>query len=352
MSDDKTEEPTESKLHKSREEGQVAKSADLAKAFSLLGVVIALHLMAEGVSVRLRAIVKLGLDFGDGDLPMIDIYKRFADMVLQALLIVGPLVVVAALFAALGMMAQVGLQVAMAAVTPKPEKLDPVAGVKKIFSVKSLLDLLQMIFKAAVLGAVMWQLIVGLMPMIGGSSYQSVDGIGTIAWSAVAKVLAIALGLFLVFGPIDYAIQRWQFMKDQRMSKDEVKREHKGQEGDPQLKGQRKQIAHEMANAPPQRKAVATADAVVVNPTHYAVAVRYRPDEAGLPIVVAKGVDEAALQIRRLAEDLGVPVFANPPLARALHKVPQGGAVPEELFEAVAAVLRWVDDMGGKPKPT
>jgi type III secretion protein U len=199
-----------------------------------------------------------------------------------------------------------------------------------------------------VLGAVLWQVITGLLPMIGGASYQSVGGIATIGWTAVVKVLCIALGLFLILGPVDYGIQRWLFMKDQRMSKDEVKREFKGQEGDPQLKGQRKQIAHEMANSSP-KKAVAGANAVIVNPTHYAVAVRYRAQESGLPVVVAKGVDDEAMRIRRFAEEQGVPVFSNPPLARALHKVPHGSAVPEELFEAVAAVLRWVEEVGRKP---
>jgi type III secretion protein U len=148
-----------------------------------------------------------------------------------------------------------------------------------------------------------------------------------------------------VFGPVDYAIQRWQFMKDQRMSKDEVKKEYKSQEGDPEIKHKRKQIAREDARSNP-RKAVAGANAVVVNPTHYAVAIRYRAEEFGLPVVVAKGVDGEALMIRRHAEEQGVPLFTNPPLARSLHQVPLGRPVPEELFEAVAAVLRWVDEVG------
>lgn len=348
MSDEKTEEPTHSKLRKSREDGQVAKSQDLAVAASLLAVMIALLVMADGALERLRAIMHLVLDFGDGDLPRIEIYKRIGSIAVQALLIAAPLALVAALGAALGLLSHVGLVVAMKAVSPKPESIDPVAGMKKIFSLKSLLTFLQMVFKAVVLGATLWQVITGLLPLIGGATYQSLGGIATIGWTAITKVLCIALGLFLVLGPVDYGIQRWLFMKDQRMSKDEVKREYKGQEGDPQLKGQRKQIAREMANSSP-RKAVVGANAVVVNPTHYAVAVRYRAGEAGLPVVVAKGVDGEALHIRRLAEELGVPVFANPPLARALHKVPAGGTVPEELFEAVAAVLRWVDEVGRTP---
>ncbi|AKJ27818.1 type III secretion system export apparatus subunit SctU [Caldimonas brevitalea] len=342
---EKTEEPTDQKLRKAREEGQVAKSQDLAIAGSMLAVVVTLFALAESATDRIRRVVRTGLDFGNGDLPMIEIYKRMGAMALEALIVIGPISIVAALGAAIGLLSHVGVLVAMKAVSPKFENLDPAAGVKRIFSMKSLITFLQMVFKALVLGIVLWQVIVGLLPMIAGAAYQSTNSIATIAWGAVSKVLTIALGLFIVLGPFDYGIQKWQFIKGQRMSKDDIKREFKEQEGDPHVKGQRKQLAHEIANSSP-RDNVASANAVLVNPTHYAVAVRYRPDEVGLPIVVAKGVDEEALRIRRYAEEAGVPIFANPPLARALHKVPLASSVPEELFEPVAAVLRWVDEVG------
>jgi type III secretion protein U len=349
MSDDKTEEPTPSKLKKAREEGQVAKSADMATAVSMLGVLIALSTMSEGAGVRVRGIVQLAMEFGPGgDLPLLDMYRVIGQMTIQAMLIVAPLALIAALFAALGLMAQIGLVIAMEAVTPKPENIDPVAGMKKIFSVKSLLTFLQTVLKAVVLTAVLWKVIVGLMPLVGGAPYQSVTGIASLSWAALMKVLMISMGLFITLGPLDYAIQRYQFMKGQKMSKDDIKREYKSQEGDPEIKGKRKQIAQEDAQSSP-RKAVAGANAVIVNPTHYAVAVRYWPEEHGIPIVVAKGVDAEALNIRRFADQLDVPIFSNPPLARALHKVPIGGAVPEELFETVAAVLRWVDQIGRRP---
>jgi len=346
MSDDKTEKPTDSKLEQAREQGEVAKSQDLATAVSLLGVMIALVVTADSAGVRLRRILQLALDLAPGgDIPELDLYRAIGQMVLQALLIAGPLVLVAGLFAAIGFMAQIGFVVAMEAVTPKPEKIDPMAGIKRIFSVTSLLTFGQTLLKAVVLGVVMWKVIIGLLPMVGGAPYQSVAGIIVIGWAAVTKILLFATALFLILGPLDYAIQRHQFMKQQRMSKDDIKREHKSQDGDPELKGKRKQIAKEDAKSNP-RKAVGGANAVVVNPTHYAVAVRYRPEELGVPIVVAKGVDAEAMNIRRFAEEQDVPIFSNPPLARALHKVPLGATVPEELFEAVAAVLRWVDQVG------
>jgi type III secretion protein U len=137
------------------------------------------------------------------------------------------------------------------------------------------------------------------------------------------------------------------FLKKMKMSKDEVKREHKNQEGDPRIKGERRRLAREMATAPPPSK-VGMANMMVVNPTHYAVAVRYAPDEHPLPRVIAKGMDEQAAQLRYAARDAGVPIIGNPPVARALYKVGVDQPIPEELFETVAAILRWVDAIGAR----
>jgi type III secretion protein U len=343
MSDDKTEDATEHKLKKSREEGQVAKSADLATAVSMLVVLVSLKGLGDSIFDRLKGIVRMGLE-GVGDLSLNELYRQMGSMFLQGILVVFPLAYVAAFAAATALVAQVGVLFAMAAVTPKPGNIDPAQGLKKIFSVKSLITLGFSVVKAIVLGIVAWQLVLRLLPLLGGSTYQSVIAIGQIAWSSIYRMLLTCLAIFVLLGFADFALQRWQFMKGQKMSKDEVKREHKGQEGDPEIKGQRKQLMHELAEEDP-KAGVKRANAVVVNPTHYAVALRYDPEEYGLPYIVAKGVDEAALKIRRYAEDAGVPIFSNPPLARALHKTQLGDDVPEALLEAVAAVLRWVDAM-------
>lgn len=349
MSSEKTEEPTDQKLRKSREKGQVAKSADLSQAISMLGVMVALLLMADDMFDRMRVVFGNAVNFGDGDLPLADLYKRMGAMALEMGFIVMPLVLVAAVFSVVGVMSHVGVLVAMEAVSPKVENLNPAAGLKKIFSAKSLMVLAQMVVKAVVLGVVAWKVIIVLLPLLTGAVYQSVPAIGTIAWVAVSKLLCIGLLLFLLLGPVDFAIQRWQFMKGQRMSKEDIKREYKDAEGDPEMKHQREQLAHEIATGPDRKQAVEGASAVIVNPTHYAVAIRYAPHLSALPIVVAKGFDENALLIRGYAERAGVPVFGNPPLARALFKVPLNEPVPEALFGAVAAVLRWVGSIGPAP---
>jgi type III secretion protein U len=345
MSGEKTEEPTDTKLQEARKKGEVPKSQDTTMAFSMLGVCIALMLLSSNIMEHLRLIVNLGLKFGGADIPVTDLYRRIGEMVIEALFIVVPLLVVAGISAAIGIFSHVGLVISMEPVMPKPEKVDPAAGLKKIFSVKSVVTFLQMLFKAIVLGAVLWNVITQLIPLIAAAAYQSVDGIGVIAWEAIKKIFSYAVALFMVLGPLDYGIQRWQFMKGQKMSKDDVKREFKNQEGDPEVKGQRKQLAEEIVNSDP-KKSVAGANAIIVNPTHYAVAVKYTRDEIGLPIIVAKGLDDEAMLIRAYADEFGIPIFSNPPLARALYKVPLNDCIPEEAFEAVAIILRWVEDVG------
>jgi type III secretion protein U len=179
-----------------------------------------------------------------------------------------------------------------------------------------------------------------LLPILVVSGYGVPTAIGQTAWSSLLRLVLPCAVLFVVLGVADYVVQRLIFLKQQKMSKDELKREWKEDEGDPQLKGERKALAREIAFSNP-KAAVATANAVVVNPTHYAVALRYAPDECGLPVVVARGVDADAAVIREAAVAAGVPIIGNPPLARALYRVGVNSTVPEPLLEAVAVVLRW-----------
>jgi type III secretion protein U len=345
---EKTEEPTESKLRQSREEGQAAKSTDVAVAFVTTAVVGTLLGTGEGIKDRIRVIISQGLDFAIPDIGEDILYKRIAAMFMEAGLAILPLVVISMMFGAIGVAAQIGFQITPKALAPKFDAINPAQGIKKVFSVKSIMTFLQMLVKAIVIGYVMWSAIVALLPLISGAVFQTPTAIGIIAWASIKKLLLYAVGLFILLGPLDYALQHHFFMKGQKMSKDDIKREYKGQEGDPEVKGQRKQLAHELANEGPPKKQVAKADAVVVNPQHYAVAIRYRADEAGVPVVLAKGLDANALKLREYAEEQNVPVFTHPPLARALHNVPINGPVPDDMFEAVAVVLRWVNEIGDK----
>jgi flagellar biosynthetic protein FlhB len=167
-------------------------------------------------------------------------------------------------------------------------------------------------------------------------------GLGALAWSLARRAMWPVLGVLAVLAAVDYLLARRRIDAQMRMSSEEIKRDHREQEGDPAIKGRRKQRMRELA----RRRiaaAVATADVVVVNPTHYAVALRYDDKQDAAPVVVAKGVDEQAEKIREIARSKGVPVLSRPPLARALYKhVKEGRAVPANLYRAVAEVLAYV----------
>jgi type III secretion protein U len=347
MSDEKTEEPTQKKLDDARKKGQSPKSQDVNAAVGLVGLLIALVVTAESMFDQLSQMMVRALHQGLTAKSNQELLALMVETLKTGIMATLPFIAVSVALGVIASFAQVGFNLSFEPISPKFDKLNPAEGLKKLFSVRSFIDFLKMVVKAIALAAVLWVLIEGMVPLLVGATYFDPAGVGLLGWKSIIKLLAAGCVVFIVIGPVDFGLQLWLFKRDQKMSKDEVKREHKESEGDPQLKGQRKQIARQDANSSP-KKAVAGANAVIVNPTHYAVAVRYRSREAGLPVVVAKGVDAEALRIRGYAEQQGVPVFANPPLARALHKVPTGGHVPEELFEAVAAVLRWVDEVGRK----
>jgi type III secretion protein U len=330
MSDEKTEEPTTKKLDDAKKKGQSPKSQDVNAAVSVFGVMVCLMAAGESMFDGIKKVIALGFDHIaeiQGDDQMLAIAF---DLGMRSLLIVLPVIGASVMLGLIAAFAQVGVNISFDPISPNFDKLNPAEGLKKLVSVKSLVEFAKMVFKAIALGWVAWVVIRDLVPLLVGAAYLPPLGIGSIAWKAVLKLLGAASIVFIVVGPLDFALQKWLFVRDQRMSKDEIKREHKEMEGDPLIKGQRKQLAHELANSDPKKR-VPTASVVVTNPTHYAVALYFEPGRTPLPLIVAKGYEAHR-----------IPIVGNPPLARSLYKLELDDAVPEELFEAVAAVLRWV----------
>jgi type III secretion protein U len=206
------------------------------------------------------------------------------------------------------------------------------------------------------MGALMWRAVQQAGPLLFKAiSHDAVSAFRVLLallWPALLKTSAI----LLVFGLGDYALARWQHTKDLMMTFEEVKQEHKNSEGDPHTKGQRKHLMKQLAQGGPAR-GVQTATTIVVNPTHIAVALRYDESECEAPYIVAKGREEVALSLRQTAKDLGIPVVRDVPLARALIHYDVGEAIPPELYQAAAAVLRVAFDSvqrenrGSEPTP-
>ncbi|MEM4985772.1 type III secretion system export apparatus subunit SctU [Collimonas sp. H4R21] len=345
MSDEKTEEPSEKKLTDARRDGETSKSQDLPFAAILFSAAIGFSLGGPVMTEQLRLLLRMGLDVANAQSENFSYTDALVTAGMRGLALCLPIALLAALISAAVIAAQVGLQLAFKPLELKFNSINPASGLKRIFSMRSMIELAKTVVKACILGTVLWKTVLILMPLLIGVVYQPILGLDSIAWGALCKMLAISAVVFLVIGTADFAIQRWLFIRDHRMSKDEVKRENKESNGNPEIKQELRKLSKELANAP-QKSHVGQANVVVVNPTHYAVALRYAPEECGLPRVIAKGTDEEARVIRELATLHGVPIVGNPPLARALYLVALEETIPEPLFDAVAAVLAWVDDMG------
>jgi type III secretion protein U len=348
MSDDKTEEPSDKKLKKAREDGEVSKTTDIVDGVVLLAGVAVLIAFGNMMVDSMRSVLSIALRFVGGEHDMRSLQVAFNQMCIQCMSAILPSLAAGTLAVIISLVPQVGFVISTKPIAFKFSAVDPVGGVKKLFSMKTMVDLLKTVLKGVLVSLVMWQTIDGLLPLIVGSLSQPVPQLSRTFSEMLIKLLEVAAVVFIVIGAADFKLQKFLFLRGQKMSKEDVKREYKESEGDPMLKGQRKQLAREIANSPPRQK-VAAANMMVVNPTHYAVAIRYAPLENPLPVVIAKGMDGAAAALRREAELASVPIIGNPPMARALYKVNVNQEIPEELFEAVAAILRWVDSMGLSP---
>jgi type III secretion protein U len=344
MSDEKTEAPTEKKLEDARRDGEVPKSTDLAAGALLIASALVFASAGPNMGQHLRAMMHIGTDVTRVSSGEFSPYAVILDIGKQAALMLLPVMGVALLVPVCALLLQTGVNISFKPVELKLSAINPGAGLKRIFSVRSAIDLVKMLIKAGVLISVLYEAALGLIPMVATIGYQPMMTVVQVSWVMIWRFIAVAGVAYIVLGAADYGIQRWLFIRDHRMSKDEIKRESKESEGDPEIKGKRKQIARDDAEEA-AAKGVDGAQVIVTNPTHYAVALRYAPEEHGLPRIIAKGVDSDALAIRKAGEASGIPVVENPPLARALYTVPLQDAVPNALLESVAEILVWASQL-------
>ncbi|HET8726035.1 MAG TPA: flagellar biosynthesis protein FlhB [Alphaproteobacteria bacterium] len=339
----KTEEPSHRKLEEARKKGQVATSQEVKHWFVLLGGVLVIGIFgpiaAEQISARFAGyLTRLEQIPADGS-ALVELARRaVADFTM--ILILPLLVLVIAAMA--GSLIQHGPMLAAESLKPKLEKLSPLAGLKRQFSAKALAEFAKGIIKLVIVGAVA---VVVVMPEFRGiEQFAGLDpaSLLTRIWALAIRLMIAVLAIMALIAVLDYLYQRFEFMKQQRMTKQEVKDEFKQSEGDPMIKARLRGLRMERAR---QRmmQAVPQADVVITNPTHYAVAMKYDPATMGAPKVVAKGVDQIALKIREVAREHDVAIVENPPLARALHAAVEiDQDVPPEHYRAVAEVISYV----------
>jgi flagellar biosynthetic protein FlhB len=347
---EKTEQPTGRRLTEARNKGQVARSQDLGAAVSMIAALIIFAAFGGLFMTTMAGVIRRlleGQTLGD-PLSAASIVPAIHWVSMRSLTVMVPVMILMALVAYVGQVVQVGWLVTTHPLKPKIDRLSPVAGVKKIFSKRSLVKTIVNTGKLAVtlvVGAIVasrhTEAIVSL-PRLGVA--QALYKIALICLELAAWLLLVLLALAIA----DLIYQRWQHIQDLKMTKQEVKDERRTVEGDPEVRKRRMRMAQEIAL---QRiaSAVPDADVVVTNPTHFAVAIRYDAADMHAPRVVAKGADILAFRIRHVAQRSGVHVIERPPLARALyHGTEVGQEISPEHYEAVAEILAYVYRLEGR----
>jgi len=344
MPGEKTEQPTPKRLKDARKKGQVAKSHDLTHAALFLTAVGVLAAGGGAYVSELRSIMT-GLfqpPMLTGVLSDDELLRRTGSAWGRALLLTSPLL--GALFVTSAAMTflQVKSLFSLEVIKPKPEKLNPIKGFQNLFfKARTYLELLKTLVKFAVIFSVAYMVFMGSIRDIILTARGDPLTAGRLASTVMFKLLFRASLIFLVLGAADFLLQKRMHLKSLKMSKYEVQKEYKEDEGDPHIKHLRKQL-HEELLANTVMNKVPRADAVVVNPTHIAVAIEYDEAAMNAPIVSAKGKMLLAERIIALAREHHIPIVRQIPLAHSLYEVNVGSEIPEDLYAAVAEVLNWV----------
>ncbi|SEU09246.1 type III secretion system export apparatus subunit SctU [Stigmatella erecta] len=342
MSDEKTEEPSQKKLDDARKKGQVWKSKDLTGVFVFLVGLGAVKGMWETIVEELKTLFLFTFQYISQPEELARATTNAMSMAVRTTLFLTlPVVAGGAIIAGLVEFLQVGALFTMDPLIPKLEKLNPIQGIKNMFSKKTLVEMIKNLVKIGVAGYVVFGVVRDMLDMLLQTVRMDTDGLIAVMGEMVYRVCTRVALVFLLFSIFDIWWQRKAFMKEMMMSKDDVKKEYKESEGDPHHKAHRKQMHQEIMEGA-QMEAVKDADVIVTNPDHVAVALQYDRDKDAAPRVLAKGIDFKAERIKALARESDVPLLRNVPLAHALLRVDVGQDIPEELYDAVAEVLNFV----------
>ena len=343
---EKTEPATDKKLDDARKEGQVAKSKELGQAFTLLALFIILKIWAGTIGHYFMNSFRINYSrmnemttLVNGQISVKDFCRLLNINITQMALMVAPVFLAGFIIAIVVEIFQVKWKPTAKPLQPKFSKINPISGFKRIFSVEKLLDLLKSLIKILLLGYLAYSTIRGqfavLFSLFDMELISAVKIIGDIAINLGLKISAF----YIVIGFADYGYQKWKFSEDMKMTKQEVKDEWKNAEGDPAIKGRQRQRMQE-ASRRRMMQAVPSADVVITNPTHFAVAIKYDVTVFDAPYIVAKGEDFLAARIKERAAEAGVEIVENKPLARMLYyNVDLGSPIPPELYQTVAEIL-------------
>jgi len=343
---EKTLAPSQRRLDKAREEGQVARSRDLSAALGTFGCVLAVMLTGSYFVQQVYGWMRHSFSTAAINSAQVRddaiLFKILVDVLASGLLVVLPIAVAGMVMGVLGSMALGGLVLSSKALMPKFSKLDPIKGLGRIFSLTGLAELGKSLLKVIVLmgvaGAMVWTAADAWLALVLTTPKDALGSLGTL----LLRHAMIMAGALFVIAAVDVPLQWWKHHKQLKMTLQEMKQENKETEGDPHVRGRIRQLQRQRARARMMEE-IPGADVVITNPTHYAVALKYDEKSMSAPRVVAKGVDLVASRIRELASEHRVMQVESPKLARALHQHTEvNEEVPGELFRAVAQILAYV----------
>ena len=340
-SDDKTEQPTSKKRSDAKKKGQVGRSTEMSTAFVLLVGFFIIKVLWENIYMSIASYTTYVFSHLNQPVDTENVIRIFIGIMELLARTALPIMLAIMLVGLAINLFQVGLNFSTEAIGVKFDKLNPINGFGRIFSKRSLMEMLKSLLKIIIIGYFIYTYLVDqLMAMPQFIYYDlgtSLAQISKIVFNMAFEVIAV----IMVLGFLDFGYQKWQTTQDLKMSKQEVKDEMKQSEGDPQIKGKIKQKQRQMAMSRMMQE-VPKADVIITNPTHFAVALQYHKGMVA-PLIVAKGQDLVAQKIKGLAREAKVPIVENRPLARALYASANiGDAVPSELYQAVAEVLAYV----------
>lgn len=346
--DERTEAATPRRKEQAREKGDRLASRELATAMAGLAGVLWLWGWGPELADRLALALGSGLTLGPGDVTAFAPIERAVGLVLALAPPLALLGALALLAAVLGQGATGGLGFTPGLLLPKAERLNPMAGLKRLFGGQGLVELGKAVVKAGLLLGLTWLLFARSLPQIAGLSALPLDAAGRAAAGLVMELLLWLSGGLLMIAAADLPLQIFQWLKRLRMTKEDVKEEYKQQEGSPEVRAALRRAARDALKRS-SRAAMADATVVLTNPTHFAVALRYRPDSDVAPLILARGRGLVAEVIRELAAEAGTPVLSYPSVARAIYFTGRvGGLVRPDLYAAVATILAFVLRVGGR----
>lgn len=341
---EKTEQPTPKRLREARQKGQVAHSKEVVSAAAIIAVFGYFWAGWDGYVADLKELLLLPVDLYR--LPFADAAKSLFDLLsLKCAQLVLPVLGLAVAAAIVANFAQVGALLAFESIKPDLKKIDPAQGMKRIFSVKNAIEALKSAIKIGFLSILLYRVVKDGLGDLMRVPYCDLACLSEVLAALMKQTVLYCTAAFIVIAAADFAFQRFQHLKELKMSKDEVKREYKEMEGDPHIKSKRKQLHHQLVMGGIEQQ-VKKSTVVVTNPTHVAVALYYEHGKTPLPVIKAKGENLIARRIKEIARREGIPIMENVPLARGL--LAQGEVdqyIPSELIGAVAEVLRWVQSL-------